>query len=358
MQQLVALLKRWIEILVALATGFQEQWRTEHALRISSKDGVFMVRGSGPEHALLATVPAGKAFPDNARQAAEKGFVILELPPTNLVVRHINVPARAQEYMSGIVRNRLDQLSPWKPEQATYGYEARPSADDANSLDVRVFITSRAEITAAREAMGAAGMKVDRIVVPDIEAKPDDKNAHNITLWSRLTDVTEGDAPGQTQLRRLIAGGITATAAISVAVSGWALYSAHSLDEEYGALLSRTRAMQGQLQAARSSANTGSLTPARRAWVEKETFPSTALTLDALSRVLPTTAYLTDFDLQNTTLRIIGLAGDAPGLIAPMEQSGHFVNVHFFAPTTRGPDGTLYKFHVEARVQPGLEGTK
>jgi len=77
--------------------------------------------------------------------------------------------------------------------------------------------------------------------------------------------------------------------------------------------------------------------------------------LEALSRALPDAAYLTELHLDNTTLRMIGLASDAPSLIAPLERSGHFTDVHFFAPTTRGPDGSLFSFHIEARVVPRLD---
>ncbi len=74
--------------------------------------------------------------------------------------------------------------------------------------------------------------------------------------------------------------------------------------------------------------------------------------LEALSRALPDGAYVTELRLENATLRMIGLANDAPSLIAPLEHSGHLNDVHFFAPTTRGPDGTLFRFNIEARVEP------
>jgi general secretion pathway protein L len=95
-----------------------------------------------------------------------------------------------------------------------------------------------------------------------------------------------------------------------------------------------------------------SLSPNERAWYAKETSPTAAIVLEALSRALPDGAYLTELRLENATLRMIGLASDAPSLIAPLEHSGHLTDVHFFAPTTRGPDGTLFRFNIEARVEP------
>ena len=74
----------------------------------------------------------------------------------------------------------------------------------------------------------------------------------------------------------------------------------------------------------------------------------------ALARTLPETAHLTELRLENATLRIIGLADNAPALLAPLEQSGHMTNVRFFAPTTRGPDGKLFRFHIEAQVEPHM----
>jgi len=82
---------------------------------------------------------------------------------------------------------------------------------------------------------------------------------------------------------------------------------------------------------------------------------SGVIVLEALSRALPDSAYLTELRLEGEMLRIVGLANDAPALLAPLEQSGHLTNVRFFAPTTRGPDARLFRFYIEARVEPRIK---
>jgi general secretion pathway protein L len=51
-------------------------------------------------------------------------------------------------------------------------------------------------------------------------------------------------------------------------------------------------------------------------------------------------------------MKIVGLAKDAPSLIAPLEHSGVLTGVHFFSPTTREPDGKHFRFHIEGRAEP------
>jgi general secretion pathway protein L len=77
--------------------------------------------------------------------------------------------------------------------------------------------------------------------------------------------------------------------------------------------------------------------------------------IEALSRALPDSAYVNEIRLENESLRIMGFADDAPALLAPLERSEHLTDVHFFAPTARGPDGKLFRFSIEARVQPHIK---
>jgi general secretion pathway protein L len=112
----------------------------------------------------------------------------------------------------------------------------------------------------------------------------------------------------------------------------------------------RLAALQRQLQGGRGDPSAMLRDPNERAWNLKETSPSSVVLLDTLSRVIPDTAYLTELTLQSTTVRIVGMTNDAASLIAPLEQSGQFVDVHFFAPTTRAPDGASFVFHIEGRT--------
>jgi general secretion pathway protein L len=365
--QIAAIWRRWIEVLAGLLFAWREAWRAQRSLIVSHEDDRLVVRQANPDsnpiirlmrrpdgrqslpaESVLAELTPGTPAPDDVVAAARSGSVVLQLPTDKLVMRRISVPAQAREFLPGIVRNQVERLSPWPVDQTVYGFNAEASAEDAATLDVRVFLTSRAVVGSARDELDAIGLAADRIVT----RQGDVPTAPAVALWSRLADV-----PHETVERthRQIGVTIVATFLLSVGLSVWAFVSAASLSADSEELAARSRTLQRQLQGSRTPQAIASLPPAERAWAWKESIPSTVIVLEALSRALPDAAYLTELHLDNTTLRMIGLASDAPSLIAPLERSGHFTDVHFFAPTTRGPDGSLFRFHIEAQVVPRLE---
>ena len=139
---------------------------------------------------------------------------------------------------------------------------------------------------------------------------------------------------------------------MSVCISLWAVVSAGAVRDEAESIAARAKGLQRQIQGGRTLSAAAFTSPAERAWFLKETSGSSVVLLEALSRSLPDSAYLTEIRLENATLRMIGLADDAPALLAPLEQSGHLTGVHFAAPTTRGSDGKSFRFSIEAHVEP------
>ena len=344
---IIAVLKRWVEVLAMLLLAWREHRRSQRIIMISEDGGTLVVRQAGPDAAKHAKSRPKVLSASTAKRIARSArgrFVILALAADKIVTRRLNVPAQAREFLAGIVRNQIERLSPWPAGEVMYGFVADKSDDNDTTLDVRVLMTSRATIETARSTLAASGLEVDRIVT-----RPGTEETEPVALWSRITDAPHEDLATAS---RLIGAGIAAALVWAVILSIFALTTASSIRSEHEALAARAKTLQRQLQAGRTPASLASLPAPQRAWVSKETSAASVILLEALSRAIPDSAHLSEIRLEGTTLRIIGIADDAPALLPPLEQSGHLSNVRFFAPTTRAPDGRQFRFHIEARVEP------
>jgi general secretion pathway protein L len=343
----IAIFKRWIEVLATLLISVRESWRAAHLLSVVRGDGCFTIGQAGPDGvSVLATVPLGAQVSAEVASAAGKSLVVLELPLDKVVTRTIRVPSQAQEFLAGIVQNQIERLSPWQSDQTIFGFDTKISHEDAAALDVRILITSRSVVDGVRDEVAATGLSLDRVVAGEHdEANP----SQSVLMWSRFADASHDEIQ---RARWLVGATIAGCVVLSASLSLWATLSAFSLGAESERLAVRSRAFQQQIQGTSTASPAVSLKPGERAWIAKETSPSAVIILEALSRALPDFAYLTEFQLEKETLRIVGLTSDAPSLIAPLEGAGYLADVHFFAPTTRAPDGVRFKFYIEARVNP------
>lgn len=336
---------RWLDILAGLLLLWRERRSARHWLKVVRQpDQLIVQQMRGQQQVSVSTIAAGAAVPVEVARAAQSSFIVLELPADQVVSRRMNVPARARDLLPGIVRNQIERLSPWRVNQAAYGFDVATNGD-ATGLDVRVLITSRALLEEACDGLGALGLRVDRVVAGERGADA----AAAVTLWSRRADASDKSLE---RARRTAAAVVVGMACVAAAVSLWAFIAAGSADSESEEVAARIAVLQRQVQGALSPQSIAALAPAQRAWAFKETSPVAVVVVEALSRSLPDTSYLTELHLERATLRIVGLADDAPALIAPLERSGHLKDVHFFAPTTRGADGARFVFHIEARVEP------
>ena len=336
---------RWLDLLASLVMAWRELWRARRTITVTQEGGRLVVRRPGDPEAVLAELSPGQKLPEEAGREVRGGVVVLRLAPERLLARRLTVPKQAREFLSGIIQNQIERLSPWKLDQATYGFSVEPVAPEAESLDVRVLIASRTALESARREAADAGLTVDRIVgreSPDEALDP-------VLLWSRVASAPQATLQ---RARLAVAGALLAVMVASFGTAAWAIASASSASEEAEQISGRVRTVQRQRQGGAAAA---SASAAERAWRWKQTSPAAVIVLEALSKALPDSAYLTELNLQASTLRIIGQTSDAPALIGALESSGHFTDVRFFAPTTRAADGSLFRFHIEARVQPRVE---
>jgi general secretion pathway protein L len=359
--RIVAVFKRWIEILAALLLAWRESRRERRSLIVSYENGQVTVRQSDAgRDAMLrdtraakvsATLKPGAGIPADVSRAAQDSLVVLEFPADKVVMRRISVPEQARKFLAGVVRNQIERLSPWPVNGVLYGFSTEAGTGDAAVVEVRVLMAARGDIDAARRDLAELGLSVDRIVARGSDVQAADEMPDPVVLWSRLADVSPERIGGMV---RTIGIGIAASVAVSFLLSAWALLSSASINSESEDVAARAKVLQRQVQTGRSASAMASMAPAERAWLLKDTSMSSVILIEALSRALPETAYVNDIRLDKNSLRITGLADDAPALLAPLEKSEHLTNVHFFAPTARGPDGKLFRFSVEAHVEPHI----
>ncbi len=350
---LEAIAKAWTDHLGRLWLGWCDRRRARNWLKLRQDDDDLIARQSdGTQQIWPGALSSGAVLPSELARSAQRAFVMLELGSEEIVSRRISVPAQARELLPGIVRNQIERLSPWRATQACYGFDVQDSAEP-NHLDVRVLITPRAVVDDACHRMAALGLHVDAVVAGDASAGAADGAAqgaaHAITLWSRLADA---DGARLIRLRWVIGGAMAAAVGLAVILNVWAFMAAAAVGAESDEIGAEITRLQRQVKGTYSLQSIAALPPAERAWALKETSLVSAIVIEALSRGLPDSAYLTELNIDGSTVRIGGIATDAPALIAPLEQSGQFKDVHFYAPTTRSADGARFIFHIEARVEP------
>jgi general secretion pathway protein L len=358
-----AIWNRWIEVLATLFLSWRDSGRERRSLIVMRENGQVVVRRAEPARDamlrdsqagnILATLSPGMEFSEDIQRAVRNNFVVLEFPSEKVFVRRITVPAQAVKFLAGVIRNQIERLSPWPANDVVYGFVAEAGTGDAAAaVGVRIVMAARSDVDAAREELAALGLPVDRIVVRDTDDEAIGEVTGSVTLWSRLGDPSRDSVGGVAQK---IGIGIAASVTVSVALSLWALASAASIRDESESMAARSKVLQKQVQTGRTASSLASMPLAERAWASKEMSASSVIVMEALSRALPESAYVTEIRLEKENLRIVGLADDAPGLLAPLEKSKHMTDVRFFAPMARGPDGKRFRFSIEARVQPQIK---
>ena len=317
--------------------------------RIVSPRVVRLIEGDDGRFAVEAQVKPGEipstiAFADGAAPSAlapvvRGSRVEIVLQPKRFLFRPLELPARAADFIEGIVRAQIDRLTPWSPSEAVFGCTV-PAASGGESITTTIAATTRKAVAGYVQAVSAFHPSAVAICTDVADA------------GGTRVKVFEQSARGSLDAAKLsrglqyVLGAAALVAIVSVAASSWIAGSLGAQEDELARQISERRA------AIRAGADGGDRSPVALLEHRKYQTPASVIVLETLSRVLPDNTYVTELHLTGNKLQIAGITTDAPSLISLIEQSHHFTRATFYAPTTRSPSDPGERFHIEAQVEP------
>lgn len=343
-------LSAWIDSAAEGILALQ-RWRgSSRRLRLIERpDAGFAVEGTG--RALAKLIPDGvlrigggrivdrpASLKANALRNCEVEFI---LEPQKFLFRTLELPRRAADFLDGIVRARIDRLTPWSAADAAFGW-GRPTEIDGDRVQVVVAATALSLVAPLVDAAVAEG--ADRVTVST--------RAEQGSGAPEPVNVYERNAAGALEFRKLRRW-LVAILALAALLAGASVAGSYFYGGELEArrfdIARRIAQRRAALELGRSAAD---LSGAGMLEKHKREVPASVIVIDALSQILPDDTYLTELRILGDKLQIVGLSRDPPGLIRLLEQSSHFSQATFFAPTTRAPSETREHFSIEAHLEP------
>ena len=328
-------------VAAAIVAGFDRVVSPRVVRLIEDDQGGFAIETAGrPDN-----VPARIAFADGALSTPNLAPVIkgsrveIVLQPTRFLFRPLELPARAADFLDGIVRAQIDRLTPWSASEAVFGCSAPVKSGSDHITTVIAATTRKVAMTYVEAVFGFH---------PAAVAVCTDVAGHNAGRVKVFEQKARGHLDAARLSRALVMalGGAAIAALACVVVASYVADSLGAQESELARQISQRRA------AIRAGSDGGERSPIAALERRKHETPASVIVLDVLTQVLPDHTYVTELHLAGNKLQIVGITRDAPSLIPLIEQSQHFTRATFYAPTTRSPSDPGERFHIEARIEP------
>src|SRR5882724_4664116 len=115
---------RWIDSVAATVVGLRARVVSRRAVRLLEEDGgVFAMQdrdhvSDASERVRIADGRVVRQLSAGTAAALRGSRVELVLQPARFLFRPLELPARAAEFLDGIVRSQVDRLTPWSAGDA------------------------------------------------------------------------------------------------------------------------------------------------------------------------------------------------------------------------------------------------
>ena len=278
-------------------------------------------------------------LPADWKTAFRGSRVEASLQPDHVMFSPLDFPSQAGDFLDGMIRTQIDRLTPWTVNDAIFGW-SQPKNTANDRIEVTFAATSKLKIQPLLQL--AHALDVGSVAV-FATASASEGTSTRIKLFDRSLQSAIGRKVDVARILRvvLLSTGVAAAACLLVAA-----YLGSSLQSEQQELQRRISQRRAALRLDPNAGGSGLSLLAKR----KQATPSSVMVLEAVSRVLPDTTYVTELRIEGDKVQVVGMTQNAPSLIRLMEQSPQFTRATFFAPTTRAQNEPGERFHIEAHI--------
>jgi general secretion pathway protein L len=343
---------RGIDVVAETVVHAMGIFQPARCMRLIEEDiDVFFIRSEGTDAKVDSNVAPVRLLDDGVSAALKSELagmlhgseVEIVLQPRRFLIRPLELPKRASEFLDGIVRSQIDRLTPWRAADAVFGWTQPIDAPD-DRISLTVVATARAKIEPYVQALTALG--VNSVVV---SMRPEDEaaGAVPVRVFAQSSQSVFDVARARHWLMVILAVASVATAVATVT----AQFVGDGIDAQTRDVNRQITERRAALVRGRNAAD-GAPSAQRALERRKQESAASVIVLDALSHVLPDHTYMTELRIEADKVQIIGVSREASSLIRLMEDSPHFTRATFFAPTTRSPGDPGERFHIEARIKP------
>ncbi|MBU6463123.1 MAG: PilN domain-containing protein [Bradyrhizobium sp.] len=312
----------------------------------------------GEEGTLTATAPAT----NNAPALPERSFSVLNgrpdpplspgwaaafrgsrvemnLSASQVLASPLDFPSQAGDFLDGMIRSQVDCLTPWSVNDVVFGWSTPTPAANAR-IEMTFAATSKNKV---HPLLKLAQMLDAGSVAFYATVSTGTEPAVRIKLFDQRLQSSGGLLANIPRLLRnfLLAAGVAAAASLLIAA-----YLDSAMESQQSELQHQISQRRAALRLDSNGSGSGLGLLAKR----KQNTPSSVMVLEAISRALPDTTYVTELRIEGDKVQIVGMTQDAPSLVRLLEQSPQFSRATFFAPTTRAANETGERFHIEAHI--------
>lgn len=342
----------WVEELLGLVPRWFREWlfAPGERLVINVRAGQLDLVVENARHSQILL--SGADCPDTwasiawtaVRQSARKKPFGLRLSAQDCLIRQMELPRTAEDDAVRILELNLERSTPFKRQQVYSAVHIPPNQMSWSRLDVCHVIVSRTRLDPLIKRLAELGCPPSFVDC----WTPGANHPLPINLIATEVPRTPGRIARVNKLLLLIFVALSASAAtINVHKHSAAL---EDLEHQVQQLQLQVDGIRSKIT--QSKAVLQQITSLHQLKAEQ---PSPLEILDELTRILPDTAWINDFKLDDDRVEISGIAASAAPLITLLEQSKLFAEPAMTSPLTLTATEDKERFSIRLRIERSIQ---